>query len=381
MGKKEEKLEEIGNPFKEFSLLKGEFAIDTPKEEDTDDVESGDNALLEEPDNLLDKDKAIEEGDKALEKVIEKQKKAAKKDEVVEDEEVIQSEDESEDINVTGFKEFTKELFNKGSLDFDDTDEDFEASPEGVNKLIDKTVQNRINRWTESLPEDYVKMLEFVENGGTTKQFLDTYYKEQSWSDFKIDTEDTQKEAITASLRLTGESEEDIQDMIEEWEINGTLEKRAKPAINKLQKQEAYEKDQLLKNQASKNEATKKEQLDYWNGFKKDLYDKDEINGFKLTPKTKDNLWNFMTAVDNRTGKTPYQEAIEKNKESSYLFAYLAMNNFDSKKLEKQVETKVANKFNSMVKNYSNSSKNRISSGASEEPTGDNPFSAFKGLK
>jgi hypothetical protein len=54
---------------------------------------------------------------------------------------------------------------------------------------------------------------------------------------------------------------------------------------------------------------------------------------------------------------------------------------FDISKLEKQVESKVSNKFGKMLKNYSKSSKDKISGGLSEERNDSNPFSAFKTIK
>lgn len=385
MGKEEKKLEGLENPFKEFSLLKGEFSNQDPVEPANDDIIAGDTTLIEEPDGLADYKTKLEKGDKALEQVIEKQKKAVKKKDPdpVAGDEPVGGDEPTEDTTL--FKEFAKKLKEKNAIDFDDTDEDFEDSEDGISKLVEKTSEKRtverINKWVESLPEEYVKMLEFVQNGGTPKEFLDTYYGNKSWSEFKIEDDEARKVAIKESLKLSGESDEDIKEILEGWELNGDLEKRAKSALVKLQKDEISKKEQLLKVQNEKVEREKQAQLEYWNNFRKDLYDKEDINGFKLTPKVKDNLWNFMTSVDKKTGKTPYQEAIDKNKDSQYLFAYLAMNNFDAKKLEKQVETKVASKFSAMVKNYANSSKNQISSGSSEEPRGENPFDAFKNLQ
>ena len=47
------------------------------------------------------------------------------------------------------------------------------------------------------------------------------------------------------------------------------------------------------------------------------------------------------------------KKAVEENKDSSLLFAYLAMNNFDISKLEKQVETKTVSKLRDKLSNYS----------------------------
>lgn len=379
MGKKANNLEKLENPFAEFSILKGEFTEKVTTEDVVDDIQTGIEGELEE--ELETPDTAKLAADKALEKIAKTQAKKLKGEEI-EDEDP--EEDEAPDLKtgkdeVAGFKEFANALYDKGIIDFNDEDEDFEESEEGLAKLINKTNQNRINKWAEALPEDFAKMLEFVQNGGKPKDFLEVYYGNHSWTDFKIETEEAQKLAVKESLRLSGETPEDVEEMVTEWFDNGTLEKRAKSAIIKLQKHETAQKEELVKiqkEQAAKHEASQKE---YWDNFKKDLYSKEDVAGFKLTPKVKDKLWNFMTQVD-RSGKTAYEQALEKNKDSSYLFAYLAMNNFDSKTLEKQVETKVSNNFSAMLKNYSNTTKAKISSGSTEEYKDENPFKAFKGV-
>ena len=166
--------------------------------------------------------------------------------------------------------------------------------------------------------------------------------------------------------------------MIDEWEVNGSLEKRAKPALTKLQKNENMQKAELLKQQEAYANQQRKAQEEYWENFKNNIQKKDELKGFKLTPKVKDNLWEFLTVTDKKTGKTGYEKAIEEDTDSSLLFAYLAMNKFDIAKLEKQVETKVSKKYTGMLKNYSTSTKEKISTGKSIDYTDDDPFKGFR---
>lgn len=385
---KDTKTKELANPFTAFSVLKGEFVPPEPSEDEgTDDVKAGDDTIIE--DKLDDvvlptDDKVLEKGDKALEKIIEKQKQAAikKTKEPIDDLEDTDSEEDdtkgpSKNEN-SGIKEFVKSLYDKGISDFDDSDEEFEDSEEGIGKVIDKTLKNRINKWVQSLPEEGVKFLDYIQQGGDPKKFIDTYYSEKSWDDFKIDNEEAQKIVVKEKLKAEGYDTTEIDEMVTEWYDNGTLEKRAKSALPKLQKDEQAQKAQLLEAQKREDARKAQEAQAYWDSFKKELYAKEDIKGFKLTDKVKDKLWNFMTDIDKRTGKTAYEKAIEDNKESSYLFAYLAMNNFDSSKLEKQIETKVSNKFSSMLKNYANTSKGKISSGGTDESFNTSPFEGFK---
>ena len=385
----------IDNPFGAFKILKGEFAPPS----DEDDIQDGEEGILkEEPNDLTEtsetEEDRLKKADKALEKIAERTAKKAK-GETIESSQFKESNfdndsDDSDDLDneageneeTSAFKEFTKNLYQKGVLDFDDTDEDFEESEEGIEKLVNKTVGNRITKWVNDLPADYSKFLEFVQSGGKPKDFLNVYYGNHSWESFDIEDENKQALAVEESLRLTGEDEDEIRDMVDEWRDNGTLEKRAKSALVKLQKNEAIQKQEIVEIQKQQAVKQKEAQKQYWDGFKNDLFSRENIKGFKLTPKLKEKLWDHMTAIDRSTGKTAYQNSIDNNNEASLLFALQSMLDFDISKLEKQVETKVSNKFGKMLKNYSKTSKEKISGGSTYgNEDGSNPFAAFRKIQ
>jgi len=385
----------IDNPFGAFKILKGEFAPPS----DEDDIQDGEEGILkEEPNDLTEtsetEEDRLKKADKALEKIAERTAKKAK-GETIQSSQFKESnfEDDSDDSDdsdneageneeTSAFKEFTKNLYQKGVLDFDDTDEDFEESEEGIEKLVNKTVGNRITKWVNDLPADYSKFLEFVQSGGKPKDFLNVYYGNHSWESFDIEDENKQALAVEESLRLSGEDEDEIRDMVDEWRDNGTLEKRAKSALVKLQKNEAIQKQEIVEIQKQQAVKQKEAQKQYWDGFKNDLFSRENIKGFKLTPKLKEKLWDHMTAIDRSTGKTAYQNSIDNNNEASLLFALQSMLDFDISKLEKQVETKVSNKFGKMLKNYSKTSKEKISGGSTYgNEDGSNPFAAFKKIQ
>lgn len=382
----------IDNPFGAFKILKGEFAPPS----DEDDIQDGEEGILkEEPNDLTEtsetEEDRLKKADKALEKIAERTAKKAK-GETIESSQFKESNfdnysDDSDDEageneETSAFKEFTKNLYQKGVLDFDDTDEDFEESEEGIEKLVNKTVGNRITKWVNDLPADYSKFLEFVQSGGKPKDFLNVYYGNHSWESFDIEDENKQALAVEESLRLSGEDEDEIRDMVDEWRDNGTLEKRAKSALVKLQKNEAIQKQEIVEIQKQQAVKQKEAQKQYWDGFKNDLFSRENIKGFKLTPKLKEKLWDHMTAIDRSTGKTAYQNSIDNNNEASLLFALQSMLDFDISKLEKQVETKVSNKFGKMLKNYSKTSKEKISGGSTYgNEDGSNPFAAFRKIQ
>lgn len=370
------------NPFANFNLLKGEFIPPTNEEEVDDDV------ITSEPGEVLGEEvpeieENLEAGTKLIEENIKKAEELAKKKqktEVVAEEEEEESED-SEEEESSVYKALVQELYEKGISDFNHEDEDFEDKDEGVYKLLDKTLNNRWNKRYSKLPYDAKVFLDYVEKGGDPKEFVSIYYNENSWSDFKLDNDDAYKFVLMEKLKLDGEAQEDIDDMILEWELAGSLEKRAKPALSKMQKFEEAQKLDILKRQEEQTESAKKQEKEFWEGFKKNLLAKEDIKGFKVTPKIKDDLLNFMTQVDRKTGKTGYQLAMDNDPDASLLFALQAMNKFDIKKLEKQVETKAASKLAKVLQNVPTDSKGKISSGTTKRHVDENPFELFKKVK
>ena len=371
------KKEEV-NPFEGFNLIQGKFI--PPKAEDAEDQD-------ETPDEVSDEEKArILAADKQLEEVARKQAEASAKkngkpkvEDVEETPEETPEEVEDND-DESPIRAFVRNLAEKGVFDFDDSDEDFEDSDEGLVKLADKTLQNRASKWAQSLDPDFLAFYEYTQNGGKAEDFAKVYFSGDSWSKFSIESEDAQKRAVTESLRLAGESDEDIQDMVEEWVDNGSIEKRAKSALNKLIKHEEIEKQKLVEQQAKAVEDRRKAEEAQWDDFKKSVYAKDEVKGFKLNKKQKDDLIDFLSVPDRKTGKTGYQKALEENQDSQLLFAYLAMHNFDVNSLDKQATSRASRSMAEKLRN-SRDLRDKLSGGKDSQGFDGSAFAGFKSVK
>jgi hypothetical protein len=372
---KEEKIE---NPFNTFDILKGQF-IQPPNDDtddNTDDIPLDDNEEQDEPE-------FSQESEDALNKVIEQQSKAKDKANTAKTDNDDESEEDDSEDNTNqsnGYIDAIKDLSQKGILEFDS--DEIEDSEEGLEKAINETVNNKIKKHIAGFGDEALDFLAFIENGGNPRDFISTYYGNESWEDFSLESESAQKTAIRESLRLAGESPEEIEDLITTYEDTGILEKRAKVAKDKLIKKEAEQKVQLIELQKQRDAAEKEANRKYWNDFKSDLDKKEDLKGFKLTPKLKESLWKHMTMIDKSTGKTAYQLAIENDRDAQLLFALQSMNKFDISKLEKQVESKVVSKVSGILKNYQPSSKEKISSGRTHvDKDGEDPFALFGSIR
>lgn len=364
----------------EEKLFEGFNFLDAPVPKET--VKAAKEKALKEPltqdDDLSDEDiAAVEATVKATKKVADtKAKKAVKEEDSIED--VIEEEEEVKEPEESVFAILAKDLSSKGIVDLDEADK--VETEDDLYKVVGKTVNNGISSYKQSLPEDGQKFLEFVENGGNPAEFHKLYYGDGSFEDFTIEDEDSQKHVIKEALKLEDFSDEEIEEELNDIIDMGKLEKKASTYLNKLKKVEKEQKALLLEAQKTYAKQQEAARAQEWETFKKGLFDKETIGGFKITPKLKEDLWDYMTKpVNKKTGETAYQRDSKENEDARYMFAYLLKNKWDIKALERQVESKQVSKLKDKLSSYSDTSKKLKSAKTNvESENNENPFAAFK---
>lgn len=362
------------NPFEGFDFLDAPAPAGTKKTEEASDDLS--------PEEIEAIEKAAKEQAKPKDKSTKKEEKE-EGEEKEEDEEKPEKESliEEEEDNSNPLEEYARHMAAKGLLDLDE--EDKVETEEDLEALQAKTIKNGIESYKQSIPEDGQKFLEFLENGGNPADFHKYYYSDASFADYPLDSEENQKYIVTEALKLEGYTDEEIEDEINDAIDLGKLEKKASTHLKKLQKLEAQNKERLI--EAQKEYAKQQEELrkQEWENFKNGLFNKEQIAGFKMTPKMKQEIWDYMSKpVNKKTGLTQYQIDSKENEDARYMFAYLLKNKWDIKSLEKQVETKTVSKLKSKLSNYTDS-RTKLSSPRTNIQKDDdsNPFAGFKNLK
>ncbi len=303
----------------------------------------------------------------------------------------LDNKEETKDVDKKDIKEPSKEeektnpfldwvnfLKDENVLDVDD--EDVVESEKDLIKLQNKTINNGINKYKESIPEDGRKFLEFVENGGKPADFHKYYYGDSSFEDFNIDSVENQKYVIEEALKLEDYEEQDIKDQIELYEDTDKLASKAATHLKKLQKVEKEQKNLLLESQKTFAKQEEAKRIEDWDNFKKGLFDKETVGGFKLTPKVKDDLWNYMTKiVDKKTGETAYQKESNENPDSRYIYAYLLKNKWDISSLERMVESKKTSELKSKLSSFTDTRSKQKGPASKQEQEKDSEdyFSGF----
>lgn len=380
MSKKEENKSTVDNDFNLLNLDPTNPFNDGLEMEFTE--EGGETSILknipkaDEPENKNQEDPENIKEDKVEPKKATKKEPEKKVDDIQEEpENKPENQEESED----GLHSFYGWLYENGVVEPLEEGKKVE-SEEDLKQVVSTTIKKGIEDYKNSHSEEVQKFIDFVDNGGNPREFHKLYYEQRSWKDVDVKSESNQELIVREALKLSGWDDEDIDSEISDKKDLGKLESLAEKFHKKLVAGEEEEKQSLIEAQKEYQKRQSELAKKQWDEFKEDLYKKEDLKGFKLTPKVKDDLWNFMTKVDKKTGKTPLQVHNDTNVDAQVLYAYLAMNNWDIEKLEKQVKTKVTSELNKKLKNITDS-RNKISKGGSEQfvdDKGKNNFSAFR---
>lgn len=373
------------NPFNDGMDMKFEMAdnsdlksvkndIKTKPEEDEEnkDTDKG-NDLEDKKDDIIDDKKSqTSKSDKKDTKT----DPPAKSDDLNEEEDSNQ-EDTNSDNTLTVFGDY---LHNEGLINLEEGKKI--ESEDDLRSAIQNEIKSGVENYISSKPDDVQKFLEFVDAGGNPRDFHQLYYESRSWSDIDPSKESNQELIVREALALSGWDEEDIEAEITDKKDLGKLGPLAEKFHKKLISAEAQNKQALIEAQKELDKKHQAEVQKQWTEFKDNFYNMEDLNGFKLNSKMKDDLWNFMSKPDRKTGKTGLQLHNETNTKAQYLYAYLAYNNWDITKLEKQVKNKVVSELADKLKKTSTGdSRNKISKGTNNNLNDENKTNNFSSFR
>jgi hypothetical protein len=370
-----ETTEEVDKIFDGFNFLNGSIPKAASKKLETAKEEVNDS------DELTEEDFAAIEASKEEFKNKKATKKLSEEFKQEEEEEELKEEIKDEESKTNEFSGFAKYLSEEGVIDLEE--EDIFESEKDLAKVVGRTIKNGIAQDRSKLPEDGQKFLEFLDGGGKPSDFHKYYYGDASFEEFDITSEENQKYVIREALKLEEYTDEEIEETLTDFEDTGKTDKKAEMYLKKLQKVEKQNQALLLDTQKAFAKEQEIKRTAEWDEFRKGLFDKDTIGGFKMTPKMKEDTWTYMTkVVDKKIGATQMQIDDKENKDAKYMYAYLLKNKWDIKSLEKQVETKQVSKLRDKLSNYSDTrTKSKTASVKVEvENENDNPFKGFKNL-
>lgn len=327
-------------------------------------------------------DSIVEEAEEEEEVVAEEATTEEVKE--VKEEKVVEPTEEVESMEESVFKTIASEFSNKGLLS--DVGEDFEDSEEGFAALIDKTVEEKVNEYKDTLPEVAKNFVDYVKAGGDPQYFVDAYAKidyNRIDADALATNEAAQREVVYNLLQKEGYGPDEIAEEIEDYVDGGLLDKKAKRALSKMVAYQEKEQKDVLEKQRAEAAAHQEQQAKFMEDLKSDISEREDIAGFEFSgKKQRDQFYDYITKVDRKSGKTQLQLDNESDSEAQLKMAWFYFNKFNFSKVEKKAKTKAVSDLKSKLQRATDSSSKLKSKRKTSSPDDrmSDDFSGFKNI-
>lgn len=366
-------MEKDFNIFGEFETVESNY-LKSLEDETIQPGDEGDDDLDE---ILKAKEKeakaAANENDQDDEEDDSEEDKSEKPKEDVEEED--ESEEEPEGSGSYSFKALANVLADEGVIDYEDS-EDEDDSIDVISKAVFNTAKNMLDEYKDSLPDEGKKFLTYLEKGGDPSKYIEKI-STNSILDLDLENTDNQKKILTEFLKKSDFDEDEIKEMIEDYEDGLILEKQAKIALKKLEKYYDKEKESLVKAQEEAQLEKQKQFKLQVKQLEDTIEDSDSIAGIKVTKAEKKALKSYLLDVD-KDGLTQWTRDLKDGGTKTQLaLAYLQMKKFDFQKIAKVATTEVTKKYKGIFDGKDNTVKGR-SKNVKTDSAGD--FSSFKQL-
>lgn len=252
----------------------------------------------------------------------------------------------SENTYVNVFKDLKENgIFKHIELE-EEEDIDADRFLELQEEEYETEVTERIKNWADQLDEDARAFIKFKKEGGNTEDFFEIYKESSELPKGDVEDEDYQDQIIRYQLREEGWDSDEIEDRLQYLTESGKKQKVAERYNVKL-KQEIEERKIQAEEQAKQQRLAAQQQKEsYKKNIKESLEQTSEIKGFKITPKEKNKIFNFLTKeeykVSDSRAITGFQKKLAEvfqDTEKTILLAKIIENDFDFKDLEKQIST------------------------------------------
>lgn len=372
---------DLGEETKEEPEAKKEEDIPLPLDDEdskTDDTEE--EAPKEEAKDLKKEEEAV---DALLDGDLDEEKSSDDEVDTTEDSKKADESSETSEEDLNEFAIFAQMLADKELLDLNE--EDFDPTEKGLLNAFADTIENRVKEEIESfqktLPKEGKELLTHLMKGGKVSNFMDVY-STPDFGDLNIKGNNigNQKAVLAEFFKLRGDSQDDIAEMLEDYENLGKLEKQATKAQARLTKYYEHQKQQLIvkQEQAEKERVAKRQEVQ--STIQTTISESDEIKGFPLSRKSKKKLMSYMTDAsvkietpDGPQFVTQFQADEMKssnNIDDFILKAYLRMTNYSLDGVQKKSKSKLASQLRTTLQNKKRMTDTKATFGGNKTPGG-----------
>jgi len=292
------------------------------------------------------------------------------------------------------FSVFAKMLAEKELLDLNE--EEFEATEEGLMDAFAGTIESRVKEeldlFQKGLPNEGKDLLRHLMSGGRVSDFVDAYSAPDVMS-LRIDGDSNaanQKAVLREFLKLRGDSDNEINETVQDYEDLGKLERQAAKAQERLAQYYESQKQNLAAQQEQINVEREERRKEVITNIQDKVSNSAEIKGFPLSRKVKKDLLSYMTEttskVEGQDGPqyvTQFQ-ADEMNASQDVddfiLRAYLRMTNFSLDGVKKKSKSDLSSKLRTQLQHSKNRTGTQAKFGGNKKTSGKTESSAWNEL-
>lgn len=286
----------------------------------------------------------------------------------------LESDNEDEtDVSNVSYKAIADYLAESGIVDSLD-DYEGEDSPEALEAAVQKTINNMVDHYKNSIPEEGKHFLNYLEKGGDPSKYFQSLEKPIDFETVDLTDEKNQKRLYEEYLKTLSWTPEEIQEELQDAEDNLLLEKKSKIAKNKLEKIYQEKKERLVAEQEQLLLEQQKAYDEYIGQIKNTIKTSNNLAGLTLTPSEKSEFEKYLLQKDGE-GLTKYERELQDNPIQTQLeLAYLKFKKYDFSKVANKVKTEETRRIRNLIKNTDKS--NGKSPQVKKTEAGD--LSAFK---
>jgi len=285
------------------------------------------------------------------------------------------------DTGENEFSVFAKMLAEKGVIDLNE--EEFESSEQGLVDAVDGTIEQRIKEeidlFQKGLPTEGKDLLRHIMNGGNITDFVTAYdTPDISSLDISGDNFQNQRAVLKEFLKLRGDSAEEVEETLNDYEDLGKLEKQATKAKARLENYHEDQKRALADKTQRDSQAREQQRKEVLGQITETISGSETIKGFPLSRKRKKELLSYMTnanvKIDGANGAQYVSQFqademnASQNVEDFILKAYLRMTNYDLEGVKKQSKTDYTSKLRQTLQNKKDMTDTMAKVGGNKRP-------------
>lgn len=279
-------------------------------------------------------------------------------EESYEDEEDYEGEDYDEE-DKTPYQILMEDLVEKGVL-FADEEKEYDVSEDGIQELLDDTVNARIGSLFQE-NEELAMLYDVVQNGGSIQDVMEMY-GEVNYSELDMSDEGTQEQVVIDYYLAKGLSEDKISRLIDSSKDDGTFGSEVQEAYSALVNSQRAQMQEYLENLEERKAQEEEYLVEQMATLRQTVNQIEEIQGFKLDKRTRDDFFNYMTAP-TKNGMTRLQEDAQ-DYEKQLVMAFMYYTNFNAEDMQKRATTNVADKLSRALKSQKDANIRSGSSGS-----------------